>query len=346
MVHFRDLYVAVGKVGPYDAGESDAAVFVSENGIDWEQITSDSFGGPGQQRMNSIALGGPGLVAAGFEDLVPGVDMEADAAVWVSSDARTWERVRDPGLRSAGTHEEIHNIVAAGPGLVASGWGYDADEDWDTQVWISPDGFQWERITQGFDTPGFQSVFDGGSAHSATNASTIVIVGRHNPKRGPWLPAIWVSANGRTWESASLDIETQGELVGVTANADGQGFVAVGFTYSNEAEVDALVLTSDDGRSWQRVTSPSLERPGTQRMLGVIQYGRGYVAVGGGADNSQDFVPMIWHSPNGLDWEQINSPQIDQAPVEWASHAVSTSTGLIIHTLGPDLLIGIATQPN
>jgi hypothetical protein len=56
----------------------DAAVWTSPDGFTWSRVPHDEaiFGGEGAQRMASVTVGGPGLVAVG-EEQYPGA-----AAVW------------------------------------------------------------------------------------------------------------------------------------------------------------------------------------------------------------------------------------------------------------------------
>ncbi len=57
----------------------------------WSRVPHDKavFGGEGYQVMNSVTVGGPGLVAVGWD----GPYFDAVAAVWTSPDGITWSRV-------------------------------------------------------------------------------------------------------------------------------------------------------------------------------------------------------------------------------------------------------------
>ena len=81
--------VAVGFDGGLDNRGSDAAVWTSVDGIVWSRIphVEAVFGGDGQQRMLSVTVGGPGLVAVGFDTTLDAD--RADAAVWTSVDGIT-----------------------------------------------------------------------------------------------------------------------------------------------------------------------------------------------------------------------------------------------------------------
>ncbi len=73
-------------VGVDDARtRQDAAVWTSVDGTSWERLPHDEdvLGGVGDQVMWSVAVGGPGRVAVGWEGFVGGGQ---DAAVWVETD--------------------------------------------------------------------------------------------------------------------------------------------------------------------------------------------------------------------------------------------------------------------
>ena len=64
-------------VGGTDLDEQDAAVWTSEDGMTWDRVPHDEdvFGGPGAQEMDTITVGGPGLVAVGSDtDNLPDSD--------------------------------------------------------------------------------------------------------------------------------------------------------------------------------------------------------------------------------------------------------------------------------
>ncbi len=92
--------VAVGATGNTLSMEIDAAVWTSPDGTTWSRVPSqaDVLGGPGFQAMNSVAVGGPGLVATGHDDGRPSGDA---LVVWTSVDGITWSRTSDHVLPDA-----------------------------------------------------------------------------------------------------------------------------------------------------------------------------------------------------------------------------------------------------
>jgi len=103
---------------------------------DWSRVLLDPALLPGgSQHVSAITAGGPGLVAVGIR--------YGKAAVWTSSDGRTWTSVEGQELGGG----EIRDVTTGGPGLVAVGLVDDGGEISlaDGAVWTSADGLAWDR---------------------------------------------------------------------------------------------------------------------------------------------------------------------------------------------------------
>jgi len=78
--------IAVGLAGSHSGW--DAAVWTSPDGITWSRVPHDEsvFGGADSPRMSSVTVGGPGLVAVGWDGSGDGgFDNDfGDAAVWIA----------------------------------------------------------------------------------------------------------------------------------------------------------------------------------------------------------------------------------------------------------------------
>jgi len=126
--------VAVGYLEWYseatDSEETDAAVWVSQDGRSWVLVSEDAatFGGPFDQRMMAVTPGGAGFVAAGW-DRAGG---DADAAVWTSSDGTNWRRIRDDAVFGGAGDQEMYGVVVAASRLIAVG-----RDGADAAVWVS-----------------------------------------------------------------------------------------------------------------------------------------------------------------------------------------------------------------
>ena len=89
------------------------------------------LGGEIEQWMGSVTVGGPGLVAVGWDG--------PNEAVWTSPDGISWSRVPDDAVFSGAGNQEMSSVTVGAPGLVAVG-SDQSGGDADVPVWTSPDG--------------------------------------------------------------------------------------------------------------------------------------------------------------------------------------------------------------
>jgi hypothetical protein len=301
--------VAVGRDGPVADGEGSAAVWTSPDGLVWSRVPHDEdvFGGEGEQRMVSVTVGGPGLVAVGFDR--PAEQGEGNAAVWTSRDGFVWSRVpHDEAVFGGDSRQMMLGVTKGGPGLVAvgtDGYSYQEDDDYqhveipdelaaDAAVWTSPDGFTWSRVPHDDATFGglgeqrMESVTAGGPGLVAVGSVTGELVGRY-----AFDAAVWTSPDGFTWTRVPHDEDifatSGGEVYAgyheeqmLSVTAGGPGLVAVGFDSPDECGWDSAVWTSPDGLNWSRVPDErNCDVAGPyDRMLSVTVGPSGLVAVG------------------------------------------------------------------
>jgi hypothetical protein len=265
--------VGVGSQGPWP---DDAVAWVSDDGVAWTRVESDSFSGlpnqfgrDGEQTMTDVTSGPNGLVAVGFAE--DATDHDFDAAVWVSSDGVEWARLEDDeGTFGGAEFQAMWRVITWGDGLVAVGasgggrWDHDpTDPDRETtviepRVWVSPNGIDWQRMT-GIPTLGFPSAM----ADIAEFDQRLVAVGWMDI--GIVRPAAWVSVDGQSWdliapdgigdwEGPTLDIGEVGsssQLWLTAVAAADTGLFAVG----NEGVTDVgAVWWSPDGVDWTRLS--------------------------------------------------------------------------------------------
>jgi hypothetical protein len=140
-------------------------VWTSVDGITWSRVPHDEavFGGVDEQSMFSVTVGGPGLVAVGWD----GSDEDFDAAVWTSVDGITWSRVpHNEAVFGGASTQKIQAVTVTGSGLVAvgrDGPGSDSNPPAPPNhaaVWTSVDGIIWSRV------PHDEAVFGGGAGYS------------------------------------------------------------------------------------------------------------------------------------------------------------------------------------
>ncbi len=258
--------VAVGSGDPHDNG--DAVVWTSVDGITWSRVPHDEavFGGRSDQQMTSVTVGGPGLVAVGW-DLAGG---DADAAVWTSPDGVTWSRVlHDEEVFGGGSHQAMWHVTAGGPGLVAVG-----EDGSDVAVWTSVDGITWSRV------PHDEENFGEGQVTSVTNTgSGLVAVGNVGSDAGDHA-AVWTSPDGVTWSRVPHDeaiFGGEGKQAMQSVTAGGTGLVAVG----SDGE-GAAVWASPDGITWSRVPNDKAVFSGEGGMYSVPFAGLMVIGDAGG----------------------------------------------------------------
>lgn len=253
----------------------------------------------GEMRTSAITAGGPGLVAVGWND--------QGAAVWTSSDGRTWTPVPDEEL-GPGT---ISDVTTGGPGLVAVGTtdnesarisGTQTDGPTHGVVWTSEDGRTWTRLP---DEPAFRSAMFGASAVTAGGPG-LVAVGNENKA--------WFSSDGMTWESATVPPVPEGVYPGddgrrpqvhlsdVAASSD--RLVAIGWAMMNDTSEVPVIWTSVDGTSWTDVPLDAEVFPLGGTITELTHGPNGFVAVGGLDDVTQ---PAVWRSADGLRWHRVSS---------------------------------------
>ena len=133
---YQGGFIAVGE--QTIDGETDAVVWSSSNGRDWERLPDPGavFGGSGDQHMYTVAASSLGLVAAGSEV----TEEDTDAAVWTSIDGITWERL--PGHAPTMTAltdvalQEIKGLIPFDEGFLAFGAEGTTKDELDARVWI------------------------------------------------------------------------------------------------------------------------------------------------------------------------------------------------------------------
>jgi hypothetical protein len=170
--------VAVG--ARLDPGETDepvgGLVWTSRDGATWTRVGGERTFDLNHGNMNTVAVGGPGLIAAG-------TDIDG-SVVWTSRDGTSWERV--PRDRAVFAGAGISAITAWRDGLIALGARI---PDAVGLRWTSRDGRAWVREPAG----GFFDVRASVSDVSQV-AGRLVAVGRDDAGG-----AIWASDDGRSW---------------------------------------------------------------------------------------------------------------------------------------------------
>lgn len=277
--------VTAGGPGLVAVGQSEpnAAVWTSPDGIGWSRVPHDDvvLGGEvglifGGTQMNSVTVGGPGLVAVGSEGSPDG---GGDAAVWVSVDGIVWSRLpHDEAIFGGETDgydgQSMSSVTAGGPGLVAVG-----SDVGRAAVWTSVDGLTWSRVLD-------DDVF---ATASGMNSVTVGGPGLVAVGEAENTAAVWTSPDGITWSRVPHDdavfgggADTDWDVAINSVTDDAEGLVAVGSDPDTEG---VAVWTSVDGLTWSRAPrndaafGATPDRP-HMHMESVTAGGPGFVAVG------------------------------------------------------------------
>jgi len=282
-----DAVVANGTtviVGNTASGSStQGRIWVSKSGV-WTQVdpVSSGLAGQGFTQVASVAYQpGVGFVAGGLVSQ-PG---ESVPQIWVSPDGVSWQALPPGAIPFPSGGAGIHNVVATGGGFLAAGSSGSGPT-----LWQSADARHWTAI----DAPkkgnaGNQSVRVG----TAGNVTVVVDAGENGSdvyrrdQNGDWLrvsrPPAFPEAQG-----------VAAELVGVAAT--GSRMVAVG----NDERGLALLMTSVDGRRWQRL-------PFTDKAarFTAVAANHGIFAIAGWRLVSGHARPAVWTSRTGTAWRRV-----------------------------------------
>lgn len=306
-----DTFVAVGASG------GDPAVWLSADGIQWEQRTVPSpengFG-----TMEAVIAVADGFFAAGHEAFVPDSghweEEDFDAAVWFSPDGLSWERIEDPALGTRGFqypedgdfNSQIVGIADAGWGIVFAGSASAPNSNYpfNTTVWVLRE--EWQRVDLGS-----EDQIRGVAAHDG------VAVVHGSSKASPSADAVlYVSSDGVDWQQATGDLTGLGTTDGLQFVHDvvfvpNEGWLAVGSDEKVFSTVGgAAVWTAPPGAplTWTRLDHDDtvfgeLTRNPLGTMLEVTLWQDRVVVVGSqavsvdlgdGGSMCCEYTPAIW----------------------------------------------------
>lgn len=257
--------------GSWGVVPSDQRSWMTWRSTDGGATWTESREGPTPGALAAVAIGGPGLVAAGWN--VAGVT-PFDSYVLTSADGITWEHVAD--LPQA----QVQDVAVIGDRFVAVGHTWTATGDTDAAAWYSDDGgATWTPV----DMP------DGGSSLSVASLAPFgdVLVAVGDGGRSDvalFVTASWVTTDGASWEVYEVASGAFGRAV---AAVDG-GLVAAGNFGAHDIG-PGVAWTSTDGQTW--IEGDQLG-DGTVRLSGVAGTDDVVVAVGECQSTTCDTV--VW----------------------------------------------------
>jgi hypothetical protein len=307
------LQIAVGSADGYPA------IWRKSGGGAWTLVSSlalaQSLAGadPGLRALTSVTHGRAGWLAVGAPG--PLVLTSADGASW---EVAGGDITRDlAGVSAVAATSGPAGYVIVGK-LVAAGGSCVAD------VWWSPNLTSWARAHDVNDATGSSQVLA-----VAASARGFVSAGSHDGQ-----PAVWVTSDGRAWETfvlpvpdgAATAVLQQIAINGNTVVALGQASPANGTNGTSADPVPFAELSENGGITWQQVPFSS---PGPDTTFTALTAGSsGFTAAGlFGPPGQQDVA--VWRSANGVTWKPSRSSGGSEAwQIDALAPAGSAVTGI------------------
>lgn len=255
---------------------------------------------------------------------------------------------------SDGTSGTSANAVTANEaGFIAVGRTCQPDQSGgELQCWggvqLSSDGTTWESVPRqpGLEIGAYYPTSGPGADMIGVAARPDAIVaigyaldgGMTIEAGGVFRPAVWVSADGRTWARAADDGVFEGARFSDIAATDDR-FVIVGAVYGPDAprgQPRGAIWTSVDGHEWQRAPDGPVfdvggyldtgEEPASGGPRRVMRARGGILSTGAVCnDRGIDCQTTFWSSPDGSTWERV----VLEEPNVTASDIAATADGFI-----------------
>jgi hypothetical protein len=254
-----------------------------------------------------LVLGAFELITDGEDFGVEPISTEPDAEGIVSASSSATAAAAGPkGVVAVGSVSGRFNSVAA--------------------VWYSPDGQAWERIPHDDDVFGAPTA-DGNTMLLDVAASGDGFVAVGTSFTGEHTGAVWVSADGRTWDRVAIGFDA----TSIAATKD--GWLAAGGSDGN-----AAVWSSPDGVNWTEIESGSFHSETHRLMIfDVASDGNTIVAVGGSdAVDHREERPVIWTSTDGTQWSRVTD--------ETGTFDIPVGDGIQTVTAGPNGYVAIGQE--
>lgn len=240
------------------------------------------------------------------------------AGAWTSQDGVHWTP-RDLVVEADPDELAVYSLTVGGPGYVAVGsdqWNMSTGEHNDV-VWISDDGFDWQRhdlVAEGpplgrFAEISLMSVVGGPDGR-------LILVGRMDPPEGAFDEhefVVWTSHDGLEW-SLQSDPFPPGSYIDDPVYATSLGFIANGFVESGDS--GEVAWLSVDGQQWEQL---SLDFTGEESyetaVIGgsthrVVSWDDRILTVAGTSNGVS-----LWASSDDLTWTALTpSPALSHTP--------------------------------
>jgi hypothetical protein len=295
--------VAVGQQIAVGSADGYPAVWRKASGGNWTLVSSLSLfaADPGLTALTSVTHGAAGWLAVGAPG--PVILTSANGTDWRIAAGGITQGLAGVGAVAAASGPAGYVIVGK---LVAPGGACVAD------VWWSPNLTSWTRARDVNDATGSSQVLA-----VAAGAHGFVSVGSHEAK-----PAVWTTANGRSWETIVLPVPDGAtaatlEQVAITGNR----VIALGQVTTAAGPVPFAELSVDGGANWRQVPFSS---PGPDTAFTALTAdSAGFTAAGLFGEPGQQNV-AVWTSATGTSWTPTQASDLSGAGA-WQIDALAPS---------------------
>lgn len=252
-------------------------------------------------QVYGLAPWSSGMVAVGSV----WTDGRPSAAVWTTSDGRTWSRVADGSEAFGGGAFEMWAAASDGHRLVAVGHGCDDPNNpcgMRPTVWTSNLDGGWERVAHDPEIFGL----GGQMTDVVFRDGRIIAVGVYCDD-ADCHGAAWSSVDGTRWTRTRLESQTH-----PSALLSGDTLVAVGEGFTGDGRTVAAVWTSPDGVEWTRAphddavfSGDGVEGSDEAVMTSVAASPTGdrSLIAGGWVIGPAGQHPRFWTSSDGTTWQ-------------------------------------------
>jgi hypothetical protein len=298
-------FIAVG--GGFREGSSDpeALILASTDGLTWQRAELEAEVAKGQMRA-VISVGGAWYMAVGGQ-CCPDV-----AAVWISVDGLSWQRLPDSPQFFSGL---MTDVAVTSAGFLAVGCQANLECSGGA-VWQSADGATWQGSNPFLWIP---------SAVVATTTS-YVAVGQTDLSGGR--PVAASSADGTDWQPAALP-DVVGALNGVIAYES--AVMAVGETRDPDTmQPTGYLITSGDGTEWGEYGDATI--PGAS-YADVLVSGDATLLVGTQPRPDGTNAPASWLFAEGSVVAGTFASAADDAWVRSIALGADGTTAVIVGTV-------------
>ncbi|HEY7073686.1 MAG TPA: sialidase family protein [Acidimicrobiales bacterium] len=193
-------------------------------------------------------------------------------------------------------------------------------------VWTSEDAKEWKRE----DIKPMRSGLGESMAAAVPTDDGLLAVGRLGD--GDHSDAVvWLQKGDDDWKQIRPDAMGGDHEQWAFDVARGPGGILVAGGENVWGEVRARLWFSADGETWESVDGGPggpLDATGEESVRDIASFGSGFVAVGSRrVDGEQDGI--VWLSPDGKTWEEVDSPALGGAGRQDVTAVVDTGSGLV-----------------